>query len=185
MLVIGTGPERKTKPLKLSEPEASVSPILFLDIDGVLLAGRHWREGLARANNLYPKDTIHILNGVCFQTDCRVVVTSTHRKDEDFRKNLRKSGFHGKFHEDWRTPVDEHFVGSTVIGEPCIIAGRTRGSEVAEWLLSHPETCRYAIIDDEADYEPNQRAFLIQTAYEIGITPFLAGKLVSLLSPVL
>lgn len=138
--------------------------VLFLDIDGVLLAGRHWRSGERRPGTV-PRDTVEMLNVLCDDTQCRVVVSSTWRRDFNCRQILREAGFRGDFHAEWRTPVN----------------GSCRGDEIALWLSGNPDVTSYAIIDDDSDMLPEHAPVFVQTAFEDGIQREHVERLASIL----
>lgn len=144
------------------------SPILFLDIDGVLLAGRHWRAGEVKNRTWLPSDTVGFLNGICHESGCYVVLSSSWRRDDRSRDHLLAAGFQGQFHLDWRTQYSRADLHS-------------RGAEIAEWLTQHSDVESYAILDDDADVFPSQKRRLIQVDREVGLTLVDAKRLVSML----
>lgn len=139
--------------------------VLFLDIDGVILSGEElWASGNPR---YLPPHKVELLNEVIERTGAVVVVSSTWRHDRETPSLLRKAGFRGRFHDDWRT---ERF--STAF----------RGAEIAEWLTRHPEVERYAILDDDSDMLENQRPFFVQTRFTVGLMREHVEALVDILS---
>lgn len=144
-------------------------PVLFLDMDGVVLSGQElWRTH----NNRYvPLEKIALVRSVCEQTGAVVTVSSTWRYSDETADLLR---FHDiPLHSDWRTPFPKQ-TGN-------VIAGATRGSEIAKWLARHPEVTNYAIIDDDSDMLPEQKHRFVQTSFETGIEQQHADMLVTLL----
>lgn len=147
---------------------ASEQPVLFLDIDGVLLAGRHWRDGQVKNTTWIPPDTVAILNRICDEAGCLVVLSSSWRRDENCRDHLLLAGFCGEFHQDWRT---EHSRAEL----------HSRGAEILAWLLDHSEIESYGILDDDIDMLPNQMRRFVQVDGEIGLTDADANRLISML----
>lgn len=142
--------------------------IIFLDIDGVLLCHRHIVRGFS--SHSLPDDTIEILNNICEKTGSKVVITSTWRKDKYCRDTFFESGFHGKFHRDWRTPVLETQKGILWVAE-------TRWTEINTWLQKN-EYDDYIILDDlDNDISKNTNKFiLIDTAK--GLTQEIADIII-------
>ncbi len=143
--------------------------VLFLDVDGVcndrrFVAAHRWRG----TYGMVDRDKVALVNDVARRTGCLVVVSSTWRRDEDFRRCLRRRGAAVRYHRDWRTPrLDD--------GEPLL-----RGREVEAWLTRN-QVARYAIVDDEDDFMPGQRPFHVRTSYETGLLPMHVERLVGIL----
>lgn len=133
--------------------------VLFLDIDGVVLSGTALRE--TGDNRYLPPAAIALVNEVLDRTGAVVVVSSTWRMYKDCREILARAGL-TRLHEDWATPTGRQMVGP-------LILGRTRGSEIQDWLDRHPEVERYAIIDDDSDMLDQQKARFVKTDFMTGI----------------
>lgn len=144
--------------------------ILFLDIDGVILAGRHWNSIENCSYNTIPSDTTGLLNDIVKRTDAQVVVSSTRRLDNFCRQELIAGGFTGAFHRRWRTPY--------------VNGDKKRGYEIQEWLNFYPEVQRYAIVDDDSDILPKQKKFFVKTQYETGLAEEHVERLVNILNGV-
>lgn len=161
-----------------------MKPVLFLDIDGVLLAGRHWREGHqerypGRAIYTIPPEMQRPMNELFRRAPYQIVVSSTWRRDERCRDHIRAAGIVAPFHADWRTGSG-HF---TIPGSSLVRAD-IRGEEIADWLARHPEITRYAILDDDGDMLDEQRPFFVQTDFIEGLTMVHVERLAALLAPV-
>lgn len=158
---------------------SATAPIIFLDIDGVLCTANTSNHDVYDIQDqLIPRQraghstfdpiAIAYLNRLCETTGARVVVSSSWRNDDDVPHILRRVGFAGTFHPDWRTPY--------------IKGGHSyrarRGREIAAWLLNHPDITRYVIIDDDGDMLPEQRAHFVQTSgwYGFGLLEMEAAK---------
>ena len=86
---------------------------------------------------------VKLLNMLC-DSETFFVLSSSWRKwhDEKYMTDhLRKYGWTGKFHKDWKTPV----------------INAIRGVEIQDWLNQHPDTKSYVIIDDDRDMLPEQK----------------------------
>ncbi len=135
--------------------------IIFLDMDGVLCTPRY-----AVANGI--RGLLDVLDPTCVEFLNRLldvdptiefVISSTWRKiytSEELLNHMRKAGFKGKFHMDWRTGQD---------------GKGQRGREINEWLNSHPDIEEYLIIDDEVSdiYPYVSKDKVAQTAMYDGI----------------
>lgn len=133
--------------------------VIFLDIDGVILAGRHWKQN---PRERIPADTIALLNEICQRTGAVVVVSSVWRADKGLRGKLKRSGYSGRFHADWRTP--ELTSNGDFLNPP-----PKRGDEIADWLQRNPVD-RFCILDDDDDMLDEQLPFFIHTKFEDGLT---------------
>jgi len=137
---------------------ASGAPIVFLDIDGVLVP---WDD--VQLDN----GRVQLLDGLVTRTGARVVVSSSWRESmsrEAIEDQLVAAGFSGRLHS--MTPI---------------IVGASRGDEIAAWLEEHAEPdTRFVILDDSSDVEPF-RGRLVQTDEYEGLTPDLVERAVELL----
>lgn len=151
-----------------------MTKILFLDIDGVVLSGTALRE--TGDNRYLPTAAIALVNEVLDRTGAVVVVSSTWRMHADCRELLAHAGL-TRLHDDWATPTGRQMVGS-------LILGRTRGSEIQDWLDRHPEIERYAIVDDDSDMLDHQRNHFVQTQFLTGICDGHVEMLVDILGEI-
>jgi hypothetical protein len=116
-----------------------MNPILFLDLDGVLVHVQHFpskKEGVIVVEDFDPK-CVDRLNKVIETTGASVVIHSTwiwvDSKEKIFNK-LEESGFKfmNKIHRDWAA-----------------LDHRDKHTAIAMWLLKHPEVKEYVVLDDE------------------------------------
>jgi hypothetical protein len=128
--------------------------IIFLDFDGVL-TNRKTRFGSA--------DPVCVasLNKITFATGAEIVVSSTWRMQglDAIRHNLFLWGV-------LKTPID--------VTPRLQSDSATRGSEIRQWLVEHPGTNRFVILDDDADMD-DLREHLVKCDTNIGLTPELAN----------
>jgi hypothetical protein len=146
------------------------APILFLDIDGVVLSGQElWRTH----NNRYlPPEKVALIREVCDRAGAMIVVSSTWRYSDDTLGQLIAAGL--PVHSDWRTPQARR--------EGAIFIAETRGWEISRWLVRHPEVTSWAIIDDDSDMLPEQLPRFVQTPFETGVDQKHVERLVGLLA---
>ena len=131
--------------------------VLFLDVDGVL------NHRMSTSILAIENPALRLLRYVLNQTNARIVMSSTWRKDPDTRAVFfRKTGIWPYSY----TPIDP--------------TGK-RGLEIRRWLREHPEVTRYAIVDDGSDMLPEQLPFFVQTSFETGLLNEHAEKLVEIL----
>lgn len=160
----------------------TASPLLFLDIDGVLNSHdwyhRRGKERRFHINELDPEACAR-LQDVCSQTSARIVITSTWRKihsREWLRRLLRKRG------------VTAPIIGTTPDLWSRELEGRVdwfsvgRGLEIQWWLQTFMspdelDTVHTAIVDDESDMG-DLEGILVQTSINTGLTDDVASRLV-------
>ena len=151
--------------------------VVFLDVDGVLNS-LAWRQGvelppgygglidpldLAMARRLDP-NALDLLVELARTTRAELVLSSTWRIDcgsERLERLFAALGFDIRF--AGHTPLPQPLPGST------LVRGRERGEEIAEWLDQHSDVESIVILDDDDDMS-NLRPWLIQTAFEVGLT---------------
>lgn len=128
--------------------------VLFLDIDGVCNSRAFAEAGNSLWNNTDPA-AVKLVRQIIEQTKCVVVLSSTWRLYPDSRKAVREQVCHYiDCTKDMQAGAKRDVVA--------------RGLEVQEWLDRHPEVEQYAILDDDADFLPNQ--WLFKTTFAHGLT---------------
>ncbi len=142
-------------------------PILFLDIDGVLNCHDSWKKP-RQGKHRIDRDKVELLTEIVATTGCKVVVSSTWRRDQRCRGILRDYGFRGSFHRDWRT--DWQWSED----EPL------RGHQIARWLERNGSPA-FAIVDDDSDMLYCQRDRFVQTTFDHGLTRSHADRLIATL----
>ena len=139
--------------------------ILFLDFDGVLVTERGQKHHLAANGTLRDEHgalfdplSVDSLRQIIDSTDAEIVVTSTWKME---------IGLDG-IRQMWR---DRDLPGK-VIGVTPYIDPIHRGDEIAAWLDSYGEDCRFAIIDDTPFtdfFREEQLAHLFKVHERVGI----------------
>lgn len=136
--------------------------VLFLDIDGVCNSRKFAEAGNSLWNNTDPA-AVKLVRRIIDETKCSVVLSSTWRMYPDSRKAVKEQVC--------------HYIDCTKDMQAGAKRGVVeRGIEVQEWLDRHPEVTAYAILDDDADFLPNQ--WLFKTTFDEGITEEIAQAVI-------
>lgn len=125
--------------------EKTEQQIIFLDVDGVLTS--------MRCNGYYDFDlwAVTFLRWACEKSGAKIVMSSAWRNMPDAQEIFTKT-FGEYLHEDWRTGVSA-----------------TRGDEIDEWLVEHPDTDNFVIIDDTIQGLENHVTWLVFTSLDDGL----------------
>ena len=149
--------------------------VIFLDIDGVLNHQKHY-EWLMNTNEpppmqrTYPytefnPESCRLLKEIIWETDAKIVVSSSWRLDGEARLNSLFKFF--------GLPR----IYSTT---PCL--NTARGIEIGAWLAAHPEVGGYVILDDDEDMNAEQIPFFIKTnPYEDGLNEDVKERAIQIL----
>lgn len=153
--------------------------IIFLDIDGVLnhISFSIYRNRLSEKYNS-PFDYLDMEPIACSNlqllleadSQIRIVISSSWRKFhslDDLRRMLTEQKIDGSRVIDKTPSNKEH--------------GLMRGHEIQTWLNEHPEIKDYAIIDDDGDMLPEQKANFVQTDVRVGFSLINAEKVAEIL----
>jgi hypothetical protein len=148
--------------------------VLFLDIDGVLVAERTL---LGRAGRYALGDSgcVSQLNRVTNATGVDLVLSSSWRFCglEEMRLILRYWGV--------AAPLVSMTPDLTKrSGETGLYSGVPRGREIQKWLDENP-VAAFAIVDDDADME-HLTPWTVRTKFEDGLTSEGADRLIAILS---
>lgn len=147
--------------------------VLFMDIDGVLNS-EDWlrRRGAGEPGRMADPEymaeraldpvAVWLVSNIVARTGCKVVLSSTWRVDGIGRVQKLLNRVGAKFELYDATPDCAQQVGSLFIGAE-------RGAEIQEWLAKHPETERFAIVDDSDDIGP-LKDHLVRTSHDRGLT---------------
>lgn len=120
------------------------TPILFLDIDGVLNSDNYRRVlhtigvPLDQIQNEFDPKCVEAINRILSTTKAQVVVSSTWRnQSKDLSHELRSRGVN----------IDGHFLGQTPH-----LPNAERGQEIRLWLVrNHAQASSFAVLDDDRD----------------------------------
>lgn len=138
---------------------------LFLDVDGVINKQENFRH--SKGVTPYPIDSYcaFLVARIVANTDCEVILSSSWRNYPDAVKIVTDSVVP-------ILDVTKNFSSRENADGKNI----TRGEEVREWLSRHPEVTRYAILDDDSDFEWDLPLF--QTTFKDGLTDEIAQKVI-------
>lgn len=134
--------------------------ILFLDIDGVANCAKTTQ----RHRGFIGIDPYmaFLIGKIQLDTDCQFVLSSSWRF----------------FNDDGIKEIEKQIAKMFDV-TPDSTTG-FRGDEIIAWLKNHPEVTKYAILDDNSDFYPDQPLF--KTEWETGITPEIAAKVIKYLN---
>lgn len=131
--------------------------VLFLDVDGVL--NTYKTGGIYTLN----KKKLKLLQEIVEKTQCKIVLSSTWRKDDyAFRRLLRVLRYRGM----------------TIFSITPVILSGPRGAEIGLWLTENSGVERYAIVDDDGDMLDNQLRNFFQTDGDYGLTPTITYRII-------
>lgn len=142
------------------------SPVIFLDIDGVILSGRAWllpeNRRLHNATRdmlrhdvsnevgrfaVFDASAVALVNRICSATGARLVVASSWRYtvgEQQTRKRLVEQGIEeDHFHEDWSCSRIIH-------GSP------NKSADILRWVECHPSVENWLVLDDERELVPGR-----------------------------
>ena len=115
--------------------------ILFLDVDGVL-NGNNTAVKSPEGFTGVDKDMVHVLGIIVAKTGAEVVLSSDWKTEFDFNNPLHN------------TP-DAIYLGNELSKEGILLKEKTpdivpymREDEIISWLMDHPETEDFCILDD-------------------------------------
>lgn len=129
--------------------------VLFLDIDGVCNSLEYAQRNNMNLWHATDPELVKLVRRIVDETKCKVVLSSTWRLYPEAREVVKRDVC--------------SFIDCTKDMQSGAKRGVVdRGHEVQEWLDRHPEVTQYAILDDDADFLPDQ--WLFKTTFEKGIT---------------
>lgn len=131
--------------------------VLFLDVDGVL--NTYKTGGLYTLN----KKKLKLLQEIVEKTQCKIVLSSTWRKDDYAFRRLSRVLAYRNMKVSSMTPV---------------LHGAKRGSEIDQWLTENSGVERYAIVDDDGDMLDDQLRNFFQTDGDYGLTPTITYRII-------
>ena len=160
-----------TTPAATASSGSPLPPLVFLDVDGVLVTTRCLVEepSLSDPSVLYPPSFTTPLERACLVqlanlvrcSQCRIVLTSTWRNYPDMHRALQFAlGEYG-------------LLGALVGATP---RAKDRGAEVVAWLTANPHSGQFVILEDSQDHiasfiaTPALRKRYVQTLPLHGLT---------------
>lgn len=162
--------------------------ILFLDIDGVLNSGDNMIS--LHTNNLIDKSIktrdefghlfddrcIRHLNWIIHETNCKLVISSTWRKDglKKMKKLWEYRNLPGEVVGITPSHVDQYIINMYGIIEE----KADRGFEIQQWLEENTWN-KYSIVDDDSDMLNHQMGQFVKVDNKIGLDYFAAQKIIN------
>jgi len=132
--------------------------ILFLDVDGVLNSYKTGgRYALTRSR-------VRRLAHIVSSTGCKIVLSSTWRKDPYALKRLRRVLKYRDIEIAAATPD----------------LGKERGLDIQAWIVDNAssEPMKFAIVDDDSDMLDHQLPHFFQTDGDYGLTETIAYRII-------
>lgn len=141
---------------------------LFLDIDGVCnseesLKKQYIRNGKATILEIDPEMAFRV-GKIILNTGCKLVISSSWRNWPDGMEQIKGA------------------VYPEIYGKTPYSKDGFRGKEVRAYLKEHTEITRYAILDDDSDFYPDQPLF--KTQWKTGITEEIAKQVTEYLNEI-
>lgn len=127
--------------------EVTTRPLVFLDIDGVLVTARSWRTP-----SRFDGDAVAALNLLTERIGAAIVLSSTWRFMPRVVTILREAGVKG-----------------VIVGKTPHLYDQPRGAEIKAWLVEHRWDQPYVILDDDADMD-GLADHLVRTTWDLGLT---------------
>lgn len=166
--------------------------ILFLDIDGVLnsidnmnslyvihnLIDRN-QKTRDQYGHLFDERCVRYLKWIVHETKCKIVITSTWRKDGLLKLQNMWSGRNlpGVIIDVTPNTVDQRIINMYGAVED----NADRGFEIQQWLEEN-NWDRYCIVDDDSDMLSHQMEHLVNTDSRIGLNLDTADKIIKILN---
>lgn len=159
--------------------------LIFLDIDGVLNSGKHFKQRVDQQNDVddFDPEAVKNLNYIIEATHAKIVLSSTWRKTYDTVEKIQalfdKVGIKGEC--IGRTPVI--YLAEESMCKP--IFSCQRGTEIDHWIKKNMDNWnyrQYVIIDDDSDMLLKQAPNFFLTDNDVGLTPSVAYKIVNFLN---
>jgi hypothetical protein len=158
--------------------DESMKPILFLDIDGVLVTAANWidasRQTLGDDPPVASPVAVAALNRILREAGAQIVVSSSWRK---FGRRYLDRCF-----ARWKVQSPIFSMTPDMSRQQRVISiGAPRWLEIDTWLRTTGTPRKFVILDDEHDMGPLQ-PYLIQSTFQQGLTEELADKAIAMLS---
>lgn len=135
--------------------------VLFLDVDGVMNSQKTLQRS-QRSGSILGIDPLmaFMVGKIQLNTGCEIVLSSSWRHSPDGLKEVES-----RFKLYGVTPMANSGV---------------RGHEVQAWLADHPGVERYAILDDDSDFDADMPLF--KTSFATGLTEQIAAEVTTYLN---
>jgi HAD domain in Swiss Army Knife RNA repair proteins len=144
------------------------SPILFLDIDGVMNTTASCLRN--RSGLVFTRSAVEALGEIVQTSDCRIVISST-------RRSAGLGALKDNFENNHMADISKRIVAAT----PRFTDFDTddwREDEIAAWLADFHVTEKYAILDDKPFTGPLRRR-LVLTDHDHGLLPAMVPEVLA------
>lgn len=149
-----------------------MTPLLFLDIDGVLNTPASC--SIHRSNESFLPTAVAALLKIQTETGCEVVISSSWRMEDQHRQIAPA------FEKNGLGAILPHIVGSTPALS--VVEGATREDEIEAWLMEHQQLGSFAILDDDrSEFRGELRSRLVLVDDNVGLTAADADKCIQML----
>ena len=155
--------------------------VIFLDIDGVLNHDNWYISKEFKALNTSDDVELDVdpkcaerINKICEETGAKIVISSDWRISW-YGTNIRleRGGIKPEYILD-KTPER---IWIDIPG-----FDHSRGAEIDDWLVFHPECKNYVIIDDRIDFKDYQQSHFVHVNAHNGLTDELMRKAINILN---
>ena len=155
-----------------------LTPIVFLDIDGVLNHRESFKPGMPGGNKRFAPECVAQLNRFLSSTGAEIVVSSTWRTDPDITEVLLAAGVSGKV--IGTTPV----LRDGAVRDGALLLPIPRGFEIALWMHWHGEKRPFVIFDDDSDMQPVEHRHVRTIFADGGLMASHVDAALAMLQPV-
>lgn len=147
--------------------------LLYLDIDGVMVAANPWRrlEFLEDGFPVFESRATNALRRIISATDASIVLTTSHK--------------HKYSLDEWKAIFERRGIDVQNIRRlPKNTSNLNRKDELMNWFSAQKQNTPFLIIDDDKSLNglPQYlKEYLIQTSGSVGLTDYLASQAIETL----
>jgi len=151
---------RKEEPMPIPLNPHATSPVIFLDVDGVLNSW-DWHDRRADKRQEIDPEAVDQLHTLCFASGAVVVVSSAWRIPRKPWLQLLRVLRKAHIPVIGRTPT-------TVVEDPST-PYEGRGNEVKAWRDDYGHSGPYVILDDRDEFLSDQKEHFVMTSIHTGL----------------
>ena len=138
-ILVPTPEPEVAEKIEEAQAQAQDTPIIFLDIDGVMISGTQLLVDIDSCDKrIFPATTIAVIRELCTLTGAKVVINSTHNQPHSRAPNILAALNIAGLDPSHFHPTDPNTRYPDL----------ERPLAITEWLARHPETKRWLAIDD-------------------------------------
>ena len=145
------------------------APILFLDIDGVLVTSRYWNELRLAGRPARDESGDHVFDPACVEILRQIILR--YNFDIVISSTWRMGGYDWMLELWARRNLPGKIVGCTPVMDMkkgSIYVPSRRGEEIFDYCQKN-DVDRYIIIDDDCDMLEHQMPFFVETDFYDGL----------------